>query len=171
MKFTKTRKVKSPQRGLSTDAGIDFYVPEFTDDLLQHIKDKSLSDVTIKTTKDNDTVLVFSPGDNYLIPLGVKVQVASGEALVAFNKSGIGSKKGLCKLAEVVDEHYSGEVHLNMVNTTNKTCLLPFNTKAIQFLQLRISQTTPEEVTNEEYNTIMSGSLRGEGGFGSTGTN
>jgi dUTPase len=171
MKFTKTRKVKSPLRANPTDAGIDFYIPEFSEELLEVITEKSLSDVYVRYSESGKVSLCFKPGDNYLIPLGIKVQVASGEALVAFNKSGIGSKKGLCKLAEVVDEHYSGEVHLNMVNTTNKITEIEFNSKAIQFLQLKIGQSLPEEIENDAYDKLMEESVRGDGGFGSSGTN
>ncbi|MDD5648965.1 MAG: hypothetical protein PHF86_00865 [Candidatus Nanoarchaeia archaeon] len=41
IKFLKIRKVKNPSRGYPTDAGIDFYVPEFTPRFIKDLKDKN----------------------------------------------------------------------------------------------------------------------------------
>ncbi len=165
--FTKTRDVKSPYRANPTDAGIDFFIPEYSDDFGVEIQEKSMSCVTI--TRDS---IIMKPGDNILIPLGVKVIVKDGESLVAFNKSGIGAKKGLGHIAEVIDRGYEGEVHLNMINLSNQVQEIGFGQKAIQFIQLKIAQDTPEEVSTEEYETLCklehTKSNRGEGGFGST---
>ena len=71
MKFTKTRDVKSPTRANSTDAGIDFFIPN--------------------DYEGTDLV----PGESAFIPSGVKVNVPEGFALIAFNKSGVAVKKNL----------------------------------------------------------------------------
>jgi dUTPase len=41
IKFLKVRKVKSPSRAYEFDAGIDFYVPEFTKQFVKDLKDKN----------------------------------------------------------------------------------------------------------------------------------
>ena len=41
IKFLKTRSVKSPSRANKYDAGIDFYVPEFTEDFLKDLREKN----------------------------------------------------------------------------------------------------------------------------------
>ena len=70
MKFTKIRDVKSPQRANSTDAGIDFFIPNDWDDTdLMH---------------EHKTLL---PGQSVLIPSGIKVNVPEGFALNRYRPS------------------------------------------------------------------------------------
>jgi len=165
--FTKTRNVKNPYRANPTDAGIDFFIPEYSEEFANEIIDKSMSKISI-----TETSIIMKPGDNILIPLGIKVIVKDGESLVAFNKSGIGAKKGLGHIAEVIDRCYEGEVHLNMINLSNEVQEIGFGQKAIQFIQLKISQDQPKEVSNQDYYDLCkiehTQSERGEGGFGST---
>ena len=152
MKFTKIRNVKSPQRANSTDAGIDFFIPYDWDDTdLMH---------------DYKTLI---PGQSVLIPSGIKVNVPEGYALVAFNKSGIATKKGLQVGACVVDCGYQGEVHVHLTNIGGVTCHIEPGAKIVQFLLLHLGTPVIEEVPNEELFPEVS--LRGNGGFGSTGVN
>jgi len=161
MKFLKVRKVKSPVRGTSKSAGIDFFIPdEWNEGNPYHLP----------------------PGGRILVPSGIKVNVIEGHALIAFNKSGIATKKGIVVGAEVVDEDYQGEIHLHIINTNQ-----PLETfgddayainpgyveivpgeKLMQFILLPVNYSVPEEVETVEdlYDGITE---RGEGGFGSTG--
>lgn len=144
MIFTKVGDVKSPCRANDTDAGIDFYVPN------------DFSPMTLDPQKD------------ILIPSGVKVHVPNGYALIAFNKSGIATKKKLVVGAEVIDVGYEGQMGLHLINTgTEPQEILP-GMKIVQFVLLPISSVHPKEVSNDEY-AACCGSNRGAGGFGSTG--
>lgn len=141
MKVQKLRNVKTPNRGTAASAGIDFYVPE-----------------------DFETVSL-KPGESILIPSGIKVQVPRGYALIAFNKSGVAVKQGLSVGACCVDEDYTGEVHLHMINTSNKDQVIATGQKLVQFILIPVSYIDVEEVeVLPERNTE-----RGSGGFGSTG--
>ena len=152
MKFTKIRDVKSPQRANSTDAGIAFFIPyDWEDTDLMH---------------DYKTIL---PGQSVLIPSGVKVNVPEGYALVAFNKSGVATKKGLQVGACVVDCGYQGEVHVHLTNVGGPAGHIKPGDKIVQFLLLPLGSPVIEEVPNDELFAEVS--LRGEGGFGSTGVN
>jgi len=144
MKISKVREVKTPTRANSTDAGIDFFVPEDT------------------------KKFTLSPGDSCLIPSGVKVNVPEGFALVAFNKSGVAVKKSLHVGACVVDCGYQGEVHINLTNVGDCETDINPGDKIVQFVLLPLGNPKVELV--EESNLYESESSRGEGGFGSTGT-
>jgi len=160
MKYTKIRKVKSPTRGTSQSAGIDFYIPDEWNDGQPYS---------------------VPPGGRVLIPSGIKVNVPTGYALIAFNKSGVASKTGLVVGACVVDEDYQGEVHLNMINTNQLTeafdgtayatnsghVTLNPGDKLTQFILVPVNYATPEEVELE--NLYQETTERGEGGFDSTG--
>jgi len=161
MKYTKIRKVKSLARGTSQSAGIDFFIPdEWNDGQPYHIP----------------------PGGRVLIPSGIKVNVPTGYALIAFNKSGVASKTGLIVGACVVDEDYQGEVHLNMINTNQSSEVFSDSgayaknsgwitinpgDKLTQFILVPVNYANPIEVDLE--NLYEETSERGEGGFGSTG--
>jgi deoxyuridine 5'-triphosphate nucleotidohydrolase len=171
MIFTRTRDVIQPKRANPFDAGIDFYVPAYTDEFASIVAEKSNLDAE---TIMKDQNIKLKPGESCLVPLGVKVIVDQGEALVAFNKSGIASKKSLLVGSAVVDFGYEGEVHLNLHNVSDQVQTIDFDSKIIQFLQLKIDTRQPTEVATEEYETIArrefdKDSSRGAGGFGSTG--
>ena len=146
MKILKTRDVKTPTRANPTDAGIDFFIP---------------NDFVSKTLNHNEAVL---------IPAGVKVCIPEGHALIAFNKSGVATKKNLVIGACVIDEPYQGEVHIHVINVGKEPQILNAGDKITQFICLPINYVTVEEVKDEFelYSGLVSS--RGEGGFGSTGT-
>lgn len=146
MKIAKTRDVKTPTRGTNQSAGLDFYIPNDFEEI------------------------VLAPGERALIPSGIKANVPEDMALIAFNKSGVASKLGLCKLAEVVDEDYQGEIHISVVNTNTApfgNVTLSPGQKIIQFVLIPVDYRIPIEV--EENELFSETTVRGTGGFGSTG--
>ena len=142
LRFAKTKRVISPERAHSLDAGIDFYVP--TD-----FQQKGLE-----------------PGEAVKIQSGVKVNVPQGYALIAFNKSGISTKLGLIVGACVIDSGYQGEISIHLINAGNKTIWIIPDMKIVQYLLLPIAESIPEEVRENEL--FPHKSTRGAGGFGST---
>jgi len=142
MKIQKVKDVKTPSRGTSKSAGIDFYVPNDID------------------------AISLEPGQDALIPSGIKVNVPKGHALIAFNKSGIATKSKLIKGAEVVDEDYTGEIHIHVFNAGRGLSVITPGQKLIQFILIPVNYEGVEEVV--ELDSIET--ERGEGGFGSTGT-
>ena len=145
MKISKIRNVKTPTRGTTGSAGIDFYVPD----------DYPSSLCTIE------------PGDRYFIPSGVKANVPEGFALIAMNKSGVSMKKGLMVGACVVDSDYQGEIHLHLINASNKPVTIEPGDKLTQFLLVPVDHCPVELVDVDEL--FDEETTRGSGGFGSTG--
>ena len=143
LEFTKVKDVKSPVRGHTTDAGIDFFIPN-----------------------DFEQTAVF-PGKDILLESGIKVIVPKGYALVFKEKSGVATKKKLTAGASVVDSDYRGEIHFHLFNSGKKPQILYPGEKIIQGLIVPISLCRPKEISNEEYE--KNETERGEGGFGSTG--
>ena len=172
LKYTKIREVKSPIRGTSVAAGIDFFVPTSIDKETFESKCKTTG-CSLHCEYDSNNVLTkieLQPGESVMIPSGIKMKVPHGHALVFMNKSGVGAKKQLDVLACVIDEDYEGEVHINLVNTGAKTQLIEAGDKIVQGLVLPINYAMPEEIGTVEELYAGSDSSRGEGGFGSTGT-
>jgi dUTP pyrophosphatase len=146
LKFCKVADVKSPAKANETDGGYDFFVPaKFPVTPLQH-------------------------GDAVLIPSGIKVDVPKGYALVFMNKSGIATKRKLTIGACVVDHGYSGQVHIHLINSGVSTSIVSPGEKIAQALLLPIGSHILAE-SNPEDMWQNTESSRGEGGFGSSGTN
>ena len=145
IKFSKTKNVKSPTRGTSQSAGIDFFIPDDWNDGLS---------------------LHMNPNSSVLIPSGIKVNVPEGYALIAFNKSGIATKKNLQVGACVVDEDYQGEVHIHMTNVGKEPVTIAPGDKIVQFILLPVLYAQPVEVPIKEL--YEQETERGAGGFGST---
>ena len=114
--------------------------------------------------------MTILPNGRVLIPSGIKTWMTPGTALIAANKSGVASKKGLIFGAQVIDSDYAGEVHISVINTSNVPVTIKTGEKLIQFIHTPVLMTKPEEVDEYTFNSLHDKSVRGEGGFGSTGT-
>jgi dUTP pyrophosphatase len=140
--FSKVREVKSPSRGTPKSAGIDFYVPD----------------------KFETTTLLA--GGSILIPSGIKVNIPEGYALIAFNKSGVSTKKSLIVGACVVDEDYQGEVHIHLFNNSSRDVEISAGDKIVQFILIPVLYADIVEIDIDSLYTETT--VRGEGKFGST---
>ena len=164
MKIQKIRAVKNPCRGTNLSAGIDFFVPDFSDTFISDLLEIN-NFLRINTDKN---VINLPPHKRILIPSGIKVNFqGEPKALIVFNKSGISVKKGLDALACVIDQDYQGEIHFSLVNTSDEDVIINEGEKIVQMLMLPVLyeniQITDENIWNEK-------TERGEGGFGSTGS-
>lgn len=170
--FFKTRGVKSPSRAHSTDAGIDFYMPIFSRKFLTDLKAIAKEPFRVEMNEFFSNIripkIILGGNSRILIPAGIKVIVPKDHCLIFFNKSGIASKKGLIVGSCVVDEHYSGEVHISLINTSSTAVQIIENEKIVQALVLPINYCTVVETTEDEYNELASHFTRGAKGFGST---
>jgi dUTP pyrophosphatase len=105
---------------------------------------------------------VLGAGEVKAIQTGIKVAIPRGYVGLIWDKSGI-SLKGVHKLAGVVDAGYRGEVQVVMINLGNA----PYEIKkGMKIAQMLIQPISEVEVIEAE---DLDDTLRGEGGFGSTG--
>lgn len=178
MNYSRTRKVKQLTRGTKRSAGIDFYIPEMDAAFLLDVtlinKDELASDqIYIDKT---ERVIVMAPGAHILIPSGIKCDLTTvdgaiydtnrGIAYIAQNKSGVSKNKRLDVAATLVDEDYQGEIHLSLVNTSNRLIKLKENEKIVQFIATQILLSEPQEILAEDI--FKTSTERGSGAFGST---
>mgnify|MGYP000467639897 CR=1 FL=1 len=124
-RFIKVRDVKTPSRGNAGDAGLDFYIPRNLDpqQLIHMEANQSPNHFTPDFVLGVDTLTNFVtqidlyPGGRILIPSGIKPLIEPQESmLMAANKSGLASKKGILYTAEIVDSPYVGEIHIGIIN-------------------------------------------------------
>lgn len=155
------------------DAGFDFYVPKYSDALVDEINKKSNRKVYIVNKDNNEDVKIkLYPHEDILIPTYVYSQFPSNIALVAKNKSGVATKQKLNVGACVVDSSYQGVIHVHVTNVSSEPQFIEFGKKIVQFVPFLIDDSEPEVFTDLKPEKFFnSKSNRGAGGFGSTGLN
>ena len=183
MQFIKTRKVKSPERDVKENAGIDFYIPEDNEDFREalHKKNPDLyfldelnegSLLVLLNKRLNffrDEAIYIAPHKSIIIPTGIKSKFGPELALIANNKSGVATKKQLIFGASVIDCSYQGEWHINLINTSDNYQVVECGTKVVQFIPHVISTDPVEIVDLSEEEFYTEKTSRGEGWQGSTG--
>lgn len=179
LRFIKVRDVKTPSRSNAGDAGLDFYIPNDLDPhhLIQMEANRTPNHLTpdfvlgVDTTTNSVNTIEIYPGGKILIPSGIKLLMEPRESmLMAANKSGLASKKGLLYTAEIVDSPYVGEIHIGIINLSRTIQILKAGEKATQFIHVPVYLTEPEEIQEGEFYTEsqMWGTRQGKG-FGSSG--
>lgn len=110
--------------------------------------------------------LTIQPGTTHLIPTGLAIHLADpGYAAMILPRSGLGHKHGIVlgNLVGLIDSDYQGEL---MVSTWNRG-----STAFVLNPMDRLAQLVIVPVLQVGFNVVteFDSSLRGEGGFGSTG--
>lgn len=107
----------------------------------------------------------FEPGETRLIHTGLSMEIPAGYAGLIYARSGLASKKGLAPANKVgvIDADYRGELMVALHNHSN----VPVSIEP----QERIAQLviTPYLTAHFEETDRLSDTVRGAGGFGSTG--
>jgi dUTP pyrophosphatase len=109
--------------------------------------------------------VTLKPLERALIPTGMKIELEHGYEAQIRPRSGMSIKHGitLINCVGTIDEDYRGEVCIPVVNLSNETYSIQPDERIAQMIIARVEQAQIEVVTK------LSETLRGEGGFGSTG--
>lgn len=105
---------------------------------------------------------IIGPKQRKLISTGLSIELPKGYVSLVWDKSGIASK-GLTTIAGVLDYTYRGEYKILLLNISDQDYKIKKGDKIAQILIQKVETAEIEEV-NE-----LSDTIRGEGGFGSTG--
>ena len=113
----------------------------------------------------NGETVTFKPGDTKLIHTGIAMEIPEGYAGLIYARSGIANKRGLAPSNKVgvVDSDYRGEIMVSLHNhSAEEQTISDFE---------RIAQMVITPFLKVEYTEVenLSDTVRGEGGFGSTG--
>ena len=110
--------------------------------------------------------LTFLPGETKLVKTGLAMEIPEGYAGLIYARSGLASKRGLAPANKVgvIDSDYRGEVMVALHNHSNvEQKIAP---------KERIAQLVITPFLKAEFFAVddLTDTVRGEGGFGSTGT-
>ena len=136
----------------------------------QHILDKIRTFVDEYLVFDSKGVpgVKLCMSDSMLINSGIKLALPSKHAGIFLNKSGKGNA-GYDVRSQVIDEDYTGYVHLSISYTKDSSNVLYCGDKVLQLLVIPVKHIDKfEEVTEDKYSALMNKSKRGDKGFGSS---
>jgi len=113
-----------------------------------------------------DSPITFGPGETYLIKTGLSMEIPIGYAGLIYARSGLASKRGLAPANKVgvIDSDYRGEIMVALHNHSTEPQTIEPNERIAQLIITPYIQAAFNEVDE------LSDTVRGEGGFGSTGT-
>lgn len=110
--------------------------------------------------------ITINPGETKLISTGLAMEIPVGYGGFIYARSGLATKKGLAPANKVgvVDADYRGEVMVALYNQSS--------TEQTVAPQERIAQLVIAPFLKVEFNEVdeLNETVRGEGGFGSTGS-
>jgi dUTP pyrophosphatase len=108
----------------------------------------------------------LGPGERILVPTGVSLALPHGYVALIHPRSGLATKHGLTivNAPGTVDAGYRGEIAVTLLNTDSSETLNFKRGDRIAQLVIQRVETAAFELVEE-----LPGSVRGGGGFGSTG--
>ena len=163
LRFALSREVQLPKRAGEHEAGIDFFIPKnlTTEDIKKANKDvhdivifegvsewPAAGQICLHVNENGFiTDIWFGAGSRLIIPSGVHALIEPwASELIAANKSGVSTKKGLIFGAQVVDSTYTGEIHISLINPGENPQVISAGDKAIQFIHTPILLTRVEQI-------------------------
>jgi len=124
----------------------------------------NLFDAGLDLYCDEKEVVRLSPGERRLFSTGISVAIPKGFVGLIWPRSGHAVKKGLDTMAGVIDSPYRGEVKVLLVNHDEDYQIYSPGDKIAQIIIQEAPDFTPVAYKD------LSGTSRGENGFGSSGT-
>ncbi len=110
--------------------------------------------------------ITLKPLERAMIPTGLFIELPLGYEAQVRPRSGLAAKRGLTCLNSpgTIDSDYRGELKVILVNLSNETQVIEPAERIAQMVIAKHERVTLHEVQ------ILNDTLRGAGGFGSTGT-
>ena len=105
----------------------------------------------------------LQPGERRAVKTGIALAISSGYAGLIWDKSGLALKAGLKTMGGVIDAAYRGEILVIVANLSSLPYAIEKGTKIAQFLIQKVELPEVCEVSD------LDDTLRGDGGFGSSG--
>ena len=134
------KNIKLPDYKTSGSSGMD---------LLAYIKNK----------------ITINSGKTVIIPTGIAVAIPKNYEIQIRPRSGLAAKKGITVLNTpgTIDADYRGEIKIILINLSKKSFVVKSGDRIAQMILCPVAKGRLKEVKN------LPKTVRGKGGFGSTG--
>jgi dUTP pyrophosphatase len=112
-----------------------------------------------------DQPIILEPLQRFLVPTGLYIALPIGYEAQVRPRSGLALKQGITCLNSpgTVDADYRGELKVLLINLSSETQTIQNGDRIAQMVIQQVSQIEWEAVE------VLEETVRGEGGFGSTG--
>lgn len=119
--------------------------------------------------EDGNLLVVLEPQGRILIPTNLHPAIPDGFEIQVRPRSGLALKHGIMFANNVgtIDSDYRGSIGCILLNTSNKEFKIPQGERIGQAVLNEVKQINWVEVKSKEH---LGETVRGEGGFGHTGT-
>ena len=109
--------------------------------------------------------ITINPGKTAMIPTGIAVAIPRKYEMQIRPRSGLAAKKGISILNTpgTVDSDYRGEIKIILINLSKKSFMVKSGDRVAQMILCPVAKGKLQEVKN------LPKTVRGKGGFGSTG--
>ena len=135
--------------------------------------DKNIKLPTYKTSGSSGMDLVayiknkitIDPGKTVMIATGIAVAIPKNYEIQIRPRSGLAAKKGISVLNTpgTIDSDYRGEIIIILINLSEKSFVVKSGDRVAQMILCPVAKGKLQEVKN------LPKTVRGKGGFGSTG--
>lgn len=168
----------TPYRTTDGAAGYDMSLCMEADEEVEIIAHKMGYDGTFRSTTRkiidilNESGYIKEPDGVYLMPgskvhlhTGIRMEIPKGYCGLLMNRSSLSNEEDLtiCDNVGLIDSDYRGEVTLWMYNNSDEIKFIPNHSRICQIVLVRHLTSLMEEVATLSY------TVRGSGGYGSTG--
>lgn len=168
----------TPYRTTDGAAGYDMSLCMEADEEVEIIAHKMGYDGTFRSTTRkiidilNESGYIKEPDGVYLMPgskvhlhTGIRMEIPKGYCGLLMNRSSLSNEEDLtiCDNVGLIDSDYRGEVTLWMYNNSDEIKFIPNHSRICQIVLVRHLTSPMEEVATLSY------TVRGSGGYGSTG--
>lgn len=112
-----------------------------------------------------ESEIIIKPGKTNMIPVGIAVEIPVGFGGFIFPRSSLGSKYGITlpNCVGVIDSDYRGELCVPLINLGSADFVIQNGDRIAQLVILPVENADYEDASE------LSDTVRGKGGFGSTG--
>ena len=109
--------------------------------------------------------ITINPGKTAIIATGIAVAISENYEIQIRPRSGLAAKKGISVLNTpgTVDSDYRGEIKIILINLSKKSFVVKSGDRIAQMILCPVAKGRLREVKN------LPKTVRGKGGFGSTG--
>ena len=119
----------------------------------------------LRAAVPQDAPVTLQPGERQMIPTGLSMAIPPGYELQVRPRSGLAAKHGLTCLNSpgTVDSDYRGELKVILINLGREAFVVQRGERIAQMVVAPVTRGVFEEMD------VLPETVRGEGGFGSTG--
>ena len=109
--------------------------------------------------------ITINPGNRAMIPTGISLVIPKNYEIQIRPRSGLASKKGISVLNTpgTIDSDYRGEIKIILINLSKKPFIIKSGDRVAQMILCPVVKGKLKVVKN------LPNTVRGKGGFGSTG--